>query len=56
MNFEELQNTLQGMKHILDHNYELFYSRDFVDSIWNEMAASLQSAIVQQSPQTLKEN
>jgi len=56
MSFEELHNIMQGMKHVLDHNYELFYSKDFVDNIWKEMTSSLDSAIAQQSPQTLKEN
>lgn len=44
---DELERMLQGMNHVLEHNYDLFYSKDFIDNVWNEMTASLQSAIAQ---------
>lgn len=47
MDYNELQSMLQGMKYILDHNYELFYSKDFVKHIWNEMAENLKTEIKQ---------
>jgi hypothetical protein len=42
---DELERMLQGMNYVLDHNYNLFYSKDFIDNVWNEMTANLQSAI-----------
>jgi hypothetical protein len=53
---QDLENMLRGMNHVLEYNYELFYSKEFVNSIWNEMTSSLQSSIAQHLPQTLKEN
>ena len=50
MDIIELENILRGMKYTLDYNYELFYSKDFINSIWSEMTTSLQSAISQLSP------
>lgn len=55
MSFDELENMLKGMKYILDYNYELFYSKDFVSHIWNEMASNLQYAISQHQHRTVKE-
>jgi hypothetical protein len=43
----ELEGMLRGMNHVLEYNYNLFYSKDFIDSAWNEMTTSLQSAIAQ---------
>ena len=56
MSNEDLEAMLRGMNRVLEHNYELFYSREFVNTIWNEMTSSLDSAIAQLSLQTLKEN
>ena len=56
MSNEDLEAMLRGMNRVLEHNYELFYSREFVNTIWNEITSSLDSAIAQLSLQTLKEN
>jgi hypothetical protein len=50
---QDLENMLRGMNHILEHNYNLFYSKSFIDSIWNELSTSLQSAISQLPPRIL---
>lgn len=44
---DDLEGMLQGMNHILEHNYNLFYSKEFIDNVWGEMTSSLQSAIAQ---------
>jgi hypothetical protein len=41
MSDTDLESMLQGMQHVLDYNYELFYSRRFVDATWNELAENL---------------
>ena len=41
MSNADLESMLQGMQHVLDYNYELFYSRKFVDTIWNELEENL---------------
>lgn len=43
----ELQNILLEMEEILEHNYSLFYSQKFIDSIWSELKTNLDFAIVQ---------
>jgi hypothetical protein len=43
----ELQNTLIEMQSVLDHNYNLFYSKEFIDNIWHELKINLQSAVAQ---------
>jgi hypothetical protein len=47
MSDADLESMLQGMQHVLDYNYELFYSRRFVDSIWNELAENLEHTLAQ---------
>jgi uncharacterized protein YejL (UPF0352 family) len=42
---EELQNILLEMVPILEHNYNLFYSTEFIDSCWGEMLTNLKQAI-----------
>lgn len=44
---KDLEAMLNGMNYILQYNYDLFFSKEFVDSIWNEMTDSLSSAISQ---------
>jgi hypothetical protein len=44
---EELEGMLRGMNHVLEYNYNLFYSKDFIDVTWKEMTASLQFAVAQ---------
>jgi hypothetical protein len=33
------------MQPILDHNYNLFYSRQFVDNAWNELITKLDQIV-----------
>jgi len=47
MSNSDLESMLQGMQHVLDYNYELFYSRGFVDTIWNELAENLEHTLAQ---------
>ena len=47
MSDQDLESMLQGMQHVLDYNYELFYSRRFVDSIWNELEENLKHTLAQ---------
>ena len=42
---EELENMLAEMQAVLDHNYNLFYSKEFIDSAWNELTANLSAAV-----------
>jgi hypothetical protein len=47
MSNADLESMLQGMQHVLDYNYELFYSRRFVDTIWNDLAENLEHTLAQ---------
>jgi hypothetical protein len=47
MSNEQLQTMLHEMEEILEHNYALFYSQDFVNKIWKELTSNLDAAIVQ---------
>jgi hypothetical protein len=47
MSNSDLESMLQGMQHVLDYNYELFYSRKFVNTIWNELAENLEHTLAQ---------
>jgi len=47
---QELQNLLNEMTPVLDHNYNLFYSRNFIDNCWQELCINLQDAIAQLPP------
>lgn len=49
---EELQDMLLEMQEVLDHNFNRFYSKDFIKDILTELTTNLQSAIVQLQPQT----
>lgn len=43
----QLENLLLEMEDILEHNYNLFYSKTFVDNILNELHINLDAAIAQ---------
>jgi hypothetical protein len=43
----ELQEMLVDMQQVLNHNFNLFYDRKFVNSIWKELTDSLQQAVSQ---------
>ena len=47
MSNADLELMLQGMHNVLDYNYELFYSRKFVDVIWNELEQNLEHTLAQ---------
>jgi hypothetical protein len=44
---KDLEAMLNGMNHVLQYNYDLFFSKKFIDNIWHEMTANLQSAVSQ---------
>lgn len=50
MSLEELEDILKEMQHILDYNYNLFYSQEFINNAWNELTASLEQAYAQSLP------
>ena len=52
MNNEELTAMLRAMQHVLDYNYNRFYSKEFIDYCWNELTENLQQVLVRPSPQT----
>lgn len=41
----QLQELLQEMEEILEHNYNLFFSHDFVQNAWHEVKEKLESVI-----------
>ena len=38
----ELEDMLQDMTEVLEHNYNLFYSTDFLDKAWAELASNFE--------------
>jgi len=52
----DLEKMLYDMEEVLEYNYNLFYSKHFVDQIWNELQTNLNSAIAQALDQTFLEN
>lgn len=42
---EELQAMLIDMQEVLDHNYNRFYSNEFLDDCWNELVTNLKNAM-----------
>ena len=42
---EELEKMLVEMQEVIDHNYNLFYSKSFIDSAWNELTTNLAAAV-----------
>ena len=42
---ETLQNTLVEMQSVLDHNYNLFYSQDFIDNAWKDLKKQLRLSV-----------
>lgn len=55
MSNKELENILQGMKYVLEHNYNLFYSQDFINNAWLEVQQNIKAAIPPQQLLTLLE-
>ena len=46
----ELQDILRGMSYILEHNYNLFYDKQFIKNAWQELTNNLTQAVVQHPP------
>jgi hypothetical protein len=44
----ELEHTLAQIQEILDHNYRLFYSQEFIDGCWSELTLGLSDVCEQQ--------
>jgi hypothetical protein len=42
---EELEKMLAEMQDVIDYNYNLFYSKSFIDSAWNELTTNLAAAV-----------
>jgi hypothetical protein len=42
----QLYVALQEMQSVLDHNYNLFYSQEFLDNAWNELKGNLTKAML----------
>ena len=45
---ETLQNTLVEMQSVLDHNYNLFYSQDFINNAWQDLKKQLRLSVGKQ--------
>lgn len=48
----ELESMLKEMEEILEFNFNLFYSKEFVKKVWDELATNLSQAIAQLPPPT----
>jgi hypothetical protein len=51
MTTDELESMLRGMQYVLDYNYNWFYSKEFLDVVWNELTFNLQDVVLQLSHQ-----
>jgi len=51
MSNEDLAAMLRAMQHVLDYNYNRFYSQEFVDYCWRELTENLEQALAQLQPQ-----
>lgn len=51
----DLTNLLHEMEEVLEHNYNRFYSKEFVQDIWIELETNLQLAISQLPPRISQE-
>lgn len=56
MSHYELHNLQKEMSDILEHNYNWFYSQNFIDYCWQELKVNLRSAIAQLPPRNLLKN
>jgi hypothetical protein len=50
MSDSDLDHMLRGMSYVLEHNYNRFYSKEFVDYCWTELTENLESAVKQVFP------
>ena len=51
MSDSNLKAVLHSMRSVLDHNYNLFYSQNFVNKVWFEMTTNLNQAVSQATAQ-----
>jgi len=56
MSIEDLTNMLKEMQSILQHNYDLFYSKSFIESAWNELTSNLELAYAESQLLIASEN
>ena len=47
MSSDDLTAMLRAMQHVLDYNYNRFYSKEFIDYCWNELTENLQASLAQ---------
>jgi hypothetical protein len=52
MSNSNLEAVLRSMESVLNHNYNLFYSQNFINKIWYEMTSNLDCSLAQLQPQT----
>ena len=52
MSDEDLAAMLHAMQHVLDYNYNRFYSKEFIDYCWHELTDNLQATFAQLPPRT----
>jgi hypothetical protein len=52
MSDDKLQTMYNSMKHILEYNYNWFYSQEFINYCWKELTDNLTKAIAQLPPRT----
>jgi hypothetical protein len=50
MSAEELEDMLRGMNYILEYNYNLFYSKEFVQREWDNLKQNITQAVVRHPP------
>ena len=55
MSDDDLTAMLRSMQHVLDYNYNRFYSKEFIDYCWNELVENLNSSLAQLPHQTFLE-
>jgi hypothetical protein len=55
MTDKELFMLLLDMQEVLEHNYNLFYSQQFINNAWNELKNNIIKSIVQLPPETFEE-
>jgi len=42
---QELESMLEDMQMVLDHNYNWFYNKEFLDLVWNELEENLRISV-----------
>lgn len=47
MSNEDLTAMLRAMQHVIDYNYNRFYSKEFIDYCWHELTENLQQSLAQ---------